>query len=71
MDVAQRANFKTAHYAFGTGLGALCGVFAGIVSAILLASFQGSTTYVYFFIAVCILTVPGMLTLLFIPLDEQ
>jgi PAT family beta-lactamase induction signal transducer AmpG len=71
MDVAQRGNFKTAHYAFGTGLGALCGVFAGIVSAILLASFHGSITYVSFFIAVCILTVPGMLTLLFIPLDDQ
>jgi PAT family beta-lactamase induction signal transducer AmpG len=71
MDVAQRGNFKTAHYAFGTGLGALCTVFAGIVSAILLASFTGTTTYVHFFIAVCILTVPGMLTLLFIPLSDS
>jgi MFS transporter, PAT family, beta-lactamase induction signal transducer AmpG len=69
MDVAQRGNFKTSHYAFGTGLGALCGVLAGIVSAILLASFVGTGTYVAFFIAVCILTVPGMLTLLFIPLE--
>jgi PAT family beta-lactamase induction signal transducer AmpG len=69
MDVAQRGNFKTSHYAFGTGLGALCSVLAGIVSAILLASFTGERTYVAFFIAVCILTIPGMLTLLFIPLD--
>jgi PAT family beta-lactamase induction signal transducer AmpG len=70
MDVAQRGNFKTAHYAFGTGLGALCGVLAGIVAAVLLASFTGPRTYVAFFVAVCILTIPGMLTLLFIPMDE-
>jgi PAT family beta-lactamase induction signal transducer AmpG len=70
MDVAQRANFTTSHYAFGTGLGALCGVFAGIVSAILLASLHGPQTYVWFFTAVCILTVPGMLTLLIIPLEK-
>ncbi len=71
MDVAQRGNFKTAHYAFGTGLGALCIVFAGIVSAILLATFHGPRTYMYFFAAVCILTIPGMLTLLVIPLSPQ
>jgi PAT family beta-lactamase induction signal transducer AmpG len=71
MDVAQRANFTTSHYAFGTGLGALCGVFAGIVSAILLASFHGPQTYVWFFTAVCILTIPGTLTLLFIPMDDR
>jgi PAT family beta-lactamase induction signal transducer AmpG len=70
MDVAQRGNFKTSHYAFGTGLGALCGVFAGIVSGILLGSFHGQTTYVYFFTAVCIFTVPGLLTLLIIPLER-
>jgi MFS family permease len=69
MDVAQRGNFKTSHYAFGTGLGALCGVLAGITGAILLASFTGDRTYVAFFTAVCILTIPGMLTLLFIPLE--
>jgi PAT family beta-lactamase induction signal transducer AmpG len=69
MDVAQRGNFKTSHYAFGTGLGALCGVFAGITGAIILASFTGTRTYVAFFTAVCILTIPGMLTLLFIPLE--
>jgi len=67
MDVAQRGKFRTAHYAFGTGLGALCGVLAGIVSAILLAS----VSYVGFFIAVCVLTIPGMLTLLVIPLDSN
>jgi MFS transporter, PAT family, beta-lactamase induction signal transducer AmpG len=71
MDVAQRGKFKTAHYAFGTGLGALCAVFAGIVSAILLATFHGPSTYIHFFIAVCILTVPGMLTLLVIPLSQE
>jgi PAT family beta-lactamase induction signal transducer AmpG len=71
MDVAQRGSFRTSHYAFGTGLGALCGVFAGITGAILLASFGGRSTYVAFFTAVCILTIPGMLTLLFIPLQDE
>jgi PAT family beta-lactamase induction signal transducer AmpG len=65
MNIAQRGNFKTAHYAFGTGLGALCIVAAGIVSAILLTI----VSYVWFFVAVCLLTVPGMLTLLIIPMD--
>ena len=71
MDVAQRGNFKTSHYAFGTGLGALCTVLAGIVSAILIAAFTGPKTYIWFFVAVCILTIPGMLTLLIIPLGRS
>jgi PAT family beta-lactamase induction signal transducer AmpG len=65
MMIAQRREFKTTHYAFGTGLGALCGVAAGIVSAILLAS----VSYIWFFVAVCVLTIPGMLTLLVIPME--
>jgi PAT family beta-lactamase induction signal transducer AmpG len=64
MDVAQRGNFKTSHYAIGTGLGALCGTLAGITCGILLASMS----YVGFFIAVCILSVPGLMCLLLIPL---
>jgi PAT family beta-lactamase induction signal transducer AmpG len=66
MNIAQRSVFRTAHYAFGTGLSALCILAAGIVSAILLAS----VNYVWFFIAVCALSVPGMITLLIIPMES-
>ena len=67
MWVAQRGHFKTTHYAIGTGMGALCIAFAGIISGIIQANFG----YHWFFISVIFLTIPGMLTLLFIPLDES
>lgn len=67
MNVAQRSHFQAAHYAFGTGLGALCIIAAGILSAVLVAS----VTYTWFFAAVCILTIPGMITLLIIPLGNE
>lgn len=66
MNISQRGNFKAAHYAFGTGLGALCITLAGIVSAILLTV----VGYVGFFIAVCALSIPGLLTLLVVPMEE-
>jgi MFS transporter, PAT family, beta-lactamase induction signal transducer AmpG len=65
MNIAQHGKFKTAHYAFGTGLGALCIVAAGIVSAVLLTI----VSYAWFFVAVCLLSIPGMLTLLIVPMD--
>lgn len=67
MWVAQRGHFKTTHYAIGTGMGALCIAVAGIVSGIVQANFG----YHVFFITVIFLTIPGMLMLLFIPLDES
>jgi PAT family beta-lactamase induction signal transducer AmpG len=68
MYVAQRRpEFRTSHYAIGTGLGALFITFAGILSGILQQTFG----YVGFFIAACLFTVPGTLTLLFIPMDEE
>jgi PAT family beta-lactamase induction signal transducer AmpG len=66
MYVAQRGNFRTSHYAIGTGLGALFITFAGILSGIL----QQALGYLGFFIAACAMTLPGTLTLLFIPMDE-
>ncbi len=67
MQVAQRGNYKTSHYAIGSGLGALCIALAGILSGILQSNFG----YTGFFTAVIFCTIPGMLALLFIPLDQQ
>jgi PAT family beta-lactamase induction signal transducer AmpG len=67
MYVAQRRpEFRTSHYAIGTGLGALFITFAGILSGILQQAFG----YLGFFIAACLFTIPGTLTLLFIPMDD-
>lgn len=66
MWVAQRGGFKTAHYAIGTGMGALCIAIAGILSGILQANFG----YTAFFTWVMVLTIPGMLMLRFIPLGD-
>lgn len=67
MQVAQRSNYRTSHYAIATGLGVLCIQLSGILSGIIQTNFG----YVNFFIAVMFLAIPGVLTLLFIPLDEK
>lgn len=67
MYVAQRGNFRTSHYAIGTGLGAMFITFAGILSGIL----QQALGYLGFFICACVMTIPGTLTLLFIPMDNE
>ena len=66
MQVAKRGNFPTSHYAIGVGLGALFISLAGILSGIIQSNFGYQT----FFVSVIFLTIPGMLTLLFIPLDK-
>ena len=66
MQVAQRGEFRTSHYAICTGLGAMFIALAGITSGIVQANFG----YQNFFLFVILATIPGMLTLLFIPLDE-
>jgi MFS transporter, PAT family, beta-lactamase induction signal transducer AmpG len=69
MYVAQRTaggQYATTHYAIGTGLGALLISFA-IAGAGILHSALG---YYGFFIAACVLTLPGMAALYLIPLDE-
>ena len=68
MHVAQReGQFVTSRYAIGTGLGALfialATIFAGIVHSVF--GFKGV------FIAACLFTIPGTLTLLIIPMDEE
>lgn len=66
MWVAQRGQFKTSHYAIGTGMGALGIAVGGALSGVLRENYG----YTGFFIGAIICTVPGMLTLLFIPLEE-
>ena len=67
MYVAQHGQYRTSHFAIATGLGSLCIALAGILSSIL----QSMVSYVGFFVAVCVCTIPGMLTLLVVPLEEQ
>lgn len=69
MYVAQRTpEFRTTHYAIGTGLGALIvSTLAPALSAILQSRFG----YTGFFIACCVATIPGMIALLMIPLEEK
>jgi PAT family beta-lactamase induction signal transducer AmpG len=67
MWVAQRSSYRTSHYAIATGLGVLTIQTSGILSGIIQTNFG----YVNFFIAVMLLAVPGVLTLLFIPLEDR
>ncbi|HTQ11299.1 MAG TPA: hypothetical protein VMI31_14635 [Fimbriimonadaceae bacterium] len=67
MYVAQRGRYQTAHMAIGTGAGALCIAVAGIVSGIIQSNFG----YPVLFISVIFLSLPGLLTLFFIPLDNR
>jgi PAT family beta-lactamase induction signal transducer AmpG len=67
MHVAQRGRFVTSHYAIGTGLGALFITFATILAGIVQSVFG----YRGVFIAACLFTIPGTLTLLFIPMDDE
>jgi PAT family beta-lactamase induction signal transducer AmpG len=67
MQIAQRNRFVTTHYAMGTGLGAMFIAFATIFAGIVQSVFG----YKGVFIAACLFTIPGTLTLLFIPLDKN
>ena len=55
------------HYAMGTGLGAMFIAFAGILAGIVQSVFG----YRGVFVGACLFTIPGTLTLLFIPLDKH
>jgi PAT family beta-lactamase induction signal transducer AmpG len=67
MQIAQRGRFITTHYAMGTGLGAMFIAFATIFAGIVQSVFG----YRGVFIAACLFSIPGVLTLLFIPLDKH
>jgi PAT family beta-lactamase induction signal transducer AmpG len=74
--ICQGHRMQTAMYAIATGLMALGAMIAGIASGYVQTSFAGTepnwnpNAYAYFFIAVCIFAIPGMLTLFFIPMDR-
>lgn len=66
MYIAQRTpQYTTTHYAIGTGLGALTVILATALSGIL----QSALGYTSFFIAATALSLPGILSLLVIPMD--
>lgn len=65
MQIAQ-GQYKTSHYAISTGIMALGMMIPGIVSG----RIQEAVNYPLFFIIVCILTIPGMVTIFFLPLPE-
>ncbi len=66
MRVAQRGQFATSHYAIAVGLGALTIAMSGILGGVIQSNFG----YPGFFVAVMIVAIPGLLSLLFIPLEE-
>jgi PAT family beta-lactamase induction signal transducer AmpG len=62
-----QGEYKTSHFAISTGIMALGMMLPGIVSGYL----QNLLGYPLFFILVCLLTIPGMISLLFIPLKAD
>jgi PAT family beta-lactamase induction signal transducer AmpG len=58
-----QGKYKTSHYAISTGIMALGMMLPGFVSGWL----QQSVGYTTFFIIVCVMTIPGMLTIPFLP----
>jgi PAT family beta-lactamase induction signal transducer AmpG len=59
-------NYKTSHYAISTGIMALGMMLPGLKSGTL----QQAVGYQTFFIIVCLMTLPGMLTIPFLPLNR-
>ncbi|QLE57684.1 MFS transporter [Nostoc sp. TCL26-01] len=59
-----QGEYKTSHFAISTGIMALGMMLPGIISGYL----QNFLGYPLFFVLVCLLTIPGMVTLFFIPL---
>ncbi|MBI3557853.1 MAG: MFS transporter [Deltaproteobacteria bacterium] len=66
MYICQATRFQTSHYAIVTALMAAGAMLAGILSGYL----QNQLGYFWFFICVCVLTIPGMILLNFIPLEQ-
>jgi PAT family beta-lactamase induction signal transducer AmpG len=60
---AANGKFKTSHYAISTGIMALGMMLPGFVSGWI----QEAVGYKMFFVIVCFMTIPGMLTIPFIP----
>ena len=62
-----RGEYKTSHFAISTGFMALGMMIPGLISGYI----QQAVGYPIFFILVCLATIPGMITLFFIPLNEE
>jgi PAT family beta-lactamase induction signal transducer AmpG len=62
-----RGEYKTSHYAISTGIMALGMMLPGFVSGYI----EEAVGYQLFFIIVLLMGIPGILTLLFIPLEED
>jgi MFS transporter, PAT family, beta-lactamase induction signal transducer AmpG len=74
MFVSQGSRFQTANYAIATGLMALGAMVAGAVSGKLYDVFAAQdpgNAYAWFFCAVVLLGIPGIVTLFFIPMDKE
>lgn len=59
--------YKTSHFPISTGLMALGLMIPGAISG----AIQQALEYPLFFILVCLLTTPGILTIFFIPLKPE
>lgn len=62
-----RGRYKTSHFAISTGIMALGMMLPGFISGYL----QEAVGYRIFFVIVCVLAIPGLLTILFIPKEEK
>lgn len=62
-----QGEYKTSHYAISTGLMALGLMLPGAVSG----AIQTEIGYLWFFVLVCFLTIPGMMTIFFIPMEPE
>lgn len=72
--ICQGTPLQTSLYAIATGLMALGAMIAGITSGFVqqwCAQIWPTESFGYFFIAACLFTIPGMLTLFFIPMDKE
>ncbi|MEH1898406.1 MAG: MFS transporter [Nostoc sp.] len=62
-----QGEYKTSHFAISTGIMALGMMLPGLISGYL----QKGLGYPLFFVLVCLLTIPGMIAIFFIPLKEE
>jgi MFS transporter, PAT family, beta-lactamase induction signal transducer AmpG len=62
-----KGEFKTSHFAISTGIMALGMMLPGLLSGYL----QEALGYGKFFITVCLATIPGMITIFFLPLKDK
>jgi PAT family beta-lactamase induction signal transducer AmpG len=62
-----KGEFKTSHFAISTGIMALGMMLPGLLSGYL----QQALGYGKFFIAVCLATIPGMITIFFLPVQDE